>query len=224
MGPTLASILLDMSDIYLTSYTHREQNIGRELNRLSNVLSSPRVGCKDSSNKEDESFSSAASIIAIRTTVSSLLGGSFRALADCRRFVLTPVVVDRHGKHMLEIGIIGRLVHSLQQLILKLLKVYASVCYDDGKDQSGRDSTVATLKQTYRKLHDDNTVFTRALGSDVIADNGADRRVQQPSLHRDASFEENSQIQTQRVLLTMVTSLCEAVDGMNSSEWMKENL
>jgi hypothetical protein len=237
-----------MNDIYLTSYTSREKNIHSELTRLARVSSSSpsnstSVDGHSTTEQTDESSAAAASIIAIRTTASSLLGGSFRALVDCRRFVLTSVVVERHGKHMLEVGIIERLVRSLQQLILKLLKVFASICYgyDDGQknevrpdspaatggggsSHSIRDSAVAMLKKAYRKLHDDSALFTSAMTrinavitSDEV-DNPSKCKVESDIDTNTAQPSHNS------IMLAMVASICDVVDEMNSSDWLREML
>ena len=198
VGPTLAVILLDMCDIYLTSYDSRESALRSELSR---VMTSMTFVSKDSQDTTATSSDVAASVLAIRSTVESLLGGAFRSLIDCRRFVLTSVVIDRHGQHMVENGIITRLLKSLQQLLLKMIKVLSSVCYEGyqgtSKNSAGdstcsvksRDETVNLLKGIYRDLlsvglkYSDTSQFLNTDGT--------------------------------------VSTICDAVDKLNSSEWLK---
>ena len=191
VGPTLASILLDMSDIYLTSYGNSEGSIKHQMAMLSET---------SSSDSHTTATATASTIVAIRATTSSLLGGASRCLIDCRRFVLTPVVLERHGRYMVEHGILTRLRQAVMQLIMKMLKAFTSICYTDvngvgggsisGKcDENSRESAISVLKTAYRGLLHSGNV--------------------------DPNLENMSSV---------VGVICDSVDLLNTSTWLKSVL
>jgi hypothetical protein len=107
-------ILTDMTEMYLHSFHLRESKLAEEL-----------LALKDDPSQSQESVSR---IVTIRQFVTSLLGGAFRVLVDCR-FALTGVVLERHGQAMVDGGLIQTIASLLKTLLLKLIKYLSSRAY-----------------------------------------------------------------------------------------------
>jgi hypothetical protein len=194
VGPTLILILTEMTEMYLHSFHLREDGLARELKIL-----------KESSSLDSVGHESLSSIVTIREFVSSLLGGAFRVLIDCR-FALTGVVLERHGLSMVDGGLINTIVHLLTNLLLKLLKYLSSPAYRRA-DESPVDQTKALqlLKEVYSEAFN-TTEWSHTPPTTP------------PSTLKDISSTKEF---TKR---KEVKSLYEMLDKLNSCEWLRANL
>jgi hypothetical protein len=194
VGPTLVLINTEMAEMYLHSFHLRESGLAKELQILKESSSS-----MDAMGRE-----SLSSIFTIREFVSSLLGGAYRVLVDCR-FALTGVVLERHGLSMIDGGLVKTIVRLLTNLILKLLKYLSSQAYrrlDESPEEQSRG--LRLLKEVYSEA------LTASEWSHTPAAAGAAK--------------ESSKKETTTPLRREVRSLYDMLDKLNSCEWLKSNL
>jgi hypothetical protein len=201
VGPTLILILTDMTEMYLHSFHLREAKLAEEL-----------LAIKDDQSQSQESVSR---IVTIRQFVTSLLGGAFRVLVDCR-FALTGVVLERHGQAMIDGGIIHTIATLLKTLLLKLIKYLSSRAYQilsqSSSPPAGASQSDEQQTKTIQLL---KGIYSEALKTNEWYCNNP---LPPSSLPKDAG---DSQVTTHR---RDVRSLYEMLEKLNSCVWLRSHL
>lgn len=177
-----------MTEMYLHAFLLREPKLAEEL-----------LALKDDQTQSPDRVSR---IVTIRQFVSSLLGGAFRILVDCR-FALTGVVLERHGQAMVDGGLIQTIASLLKTLVLKLIKYISSQAYEltHGSAPQEQMNTIQFLKGVYSEaLKTTEWSFTP-----------------NPSPSRDASASISEATKD-------VRSLYEMLEKLNSCRWLRSHL
>lgn len=170
VNPTLVRILIDMCDIYLTSYLDCEPAIVSEINYIRQLMDS---GAKSTERKEADNYPSCLLPQSTNESITSLLGGAFKVVLDCR-FAMTEAVVGRYPVEMAPLAI--QVAEHLKQLLLKVLRILVllpSRSEVDRVPEKEKEECIKMMKHQYTQL------LTLTNTSIVASDDGKDRAGEQ---------------------------------------------
>lgn len=232
VGCTLLLILTEMCEMYLHSFQLHEITLNNEIKNIKNI--------KDQNKNHNLSHSSeliTSSLIFIHQLISSLLGGAYRVLIDCR-FALTGIVLERYGQVMLENGLIETIIRLLKILLLKLLKYLSFLLplYDAKGEESNDDqrtvtststsvTTIQLLKEIYSNLLKTTnwkyqSTQINSCGSSSSGGGGGERSVASSSSAGGGGSSSSGSGDSEKD----IKYLYEILEKLNSCEWLKANL